>query len=176
MWSVSASHLHCHAQFSNPPTRAGPWTMEPLNLQPSQPQCPPTPAGSSDRGGCRMGRPAAGWDSYWAFERWARSSHLPNSSIMPHKRTQIKRTHSCLRSHYHIQALYSLFSPSSLSLCEPRPGEKKRTRVQALPRSWRPWERQKKTPGGFLTHISWYRSLFGLKWWAARRTIRSVGE
>lgn len=75
-------------------------------------------------GWCRMGRPAAGWDSYWAFERWARSSHLPNSSIMPHKRTQIKRTHSCLRSHYHIQALSSLFSPS-LSLCEPKPGEKR---------------------------------------------------
>ncbi|CAJ1065713.1 unnamed protein product [Xyrichtys novacula] len=29
--------------------------METLNLQPSQPQCPPTSAGSSDRGG------GAGW-------------------------------------------------------------------------------------------------------------------
>lgn len=38
-------------------------------------------------GGRRMGRPAAGWDSYWVFERWARSSHLPTSSIMPHKWT-----------------------------------------------------------------------------------------
>lgn len=74
-------------------------------------------------GGCRMGRPAAGWDSYWVFERWARSSHLPTSSIMPHKRTQIERTHSCLRSHYHIQALSSLFSASP-SLCEPRPQKK----------------------------------------------------
>lgn len=121
MWSVSASHLHCHAQFSNPPL-SGQWSCW---TQPSQPQCPPTLAGSSDRGGCRMGRPAAGWDSYWAFERWARSSHLPNSSIMPHKRTQIKRTHSCLRSHIHIQALSSLFS-SSPSLCEPKPGGEKK--------------------------------------------------
>lgn len=31
---------------------------------------------------------------------------------------------------------------------------KKKTRVQALPRSWRPWESQKKAPGGFLTHVS----------------------
>ena len=122
MWSISASHPHCHAQFHQlpPPTptlpnRAARRTMGPLNLQPSQPQRPPTLAGSSDSGGCRMGRPAAGWDSYWVFERWARSSHLPTSSIMPHKRTQIKTTHSCLRSHYHIQALSSLFS-ASLSL------------------------------------------------------------
>lgn len=128
MWSVSTKHLHWHAQFLYPTPK----------LSDSSDNRAPTLAAtmSAHVGWQQRQRGGGGWlagwggllqdgDSYWVFERWARSSHLPTSSIMPRKWTQIKRTHSCLSSHYHIQALCRLFS-ASLSKCEPRPWGKER--------------------------------------------------
>lgn len=57
--------------------------------------------------------------------------------------------------------------------------KEKRTRVQALPHSWRPWERQKKAPGVFFffwtRRVSWYKSVLGPNSWAAARTARLGG-
>lgn len=114
MWSINASHPHCHAQFhQSPPTSQSSHSLDnEATKPPTLPTATSTHVGwqQRQRGVAGWGGAAAGWDSYWVFERWARSSHLPTSSIMPHKRTQIKTTHSCLRSHYHIQTLSGLFS------------------------------------------------------------------
>lgn len=69
-------------------------------------------------------------------------------------------------------ALFSTPHPSKLHVSQRLQEEKEETRVQALRRSRRPWERQKKAPGGFLTHGARYKISFGAEVMGSQKALR----
>lgn len=96
---------------------------------------------------CRMGLLL----SVWAMSQVITSTHLIHHA--PQTDTNKEDTFLPplpLPHSSHSPAFFSV-SPRSAPAKARR---EKSTRVQSLLRSWRPWERQAKTPGGSLTHVS----------------------
>lgn len=102
----------------------------------------------------RMGRPAAGWGlllSVWAMSQVIRSTHLIHHA--PQMNTNKEDAFLPPLPLPHSSSLLP-FLRFPLYMWAKGLRRRKRSRVQALPHSWRPWERQEKKPGGVLTHAS----------------------